>query len=157
VSDADAIVVLGCALRPGGEPSPALQRRAALGICLYRAGRAPLLLLSGGGGEAVAMRQMALAAGVPEPALLCETGSRNTAENACFAASLLYERGLARVVLVSHAAHLLRARLLFRLCGVRVVGSAGVPARSATAAALLSLAEIAALPRSLLRILARRR
>jgi len=148
--------VLGCRVRPDGSPSSQLRRRVALAVTLYEAGVAPLLVMSGGGGpvsEAEVMAGLARAAGVPVTALLCEAVSRNTAENALNSARLLREAGLSRVVLVSSRAHLLRAHWLFRLAGLRVVGSAGVPARSAQRAIVSTIVEIAALPRSLLRVL----
>jgi uncharacterized SAM-binding protein YcdF (DUF218 family) len=157
---AEAIVVLGCRLRDDGAPSPVLRRRVARAVELYRAGRAPLLLMSGGGAgptaEAAIMRELALAAGVPEAALLCEPASRDTVENALNAARLLRERGIGRVVLVSDATHLPRAALLFRLAGLDIVGQAGVRALSATRAFFTSAYELVALPRSLLRFYLRR-
>src|SRR5262245_24563734 len=80
---AEAIVVLGCKLRPGGVASAKLRRRVALGVQIYLAAAAPYLLLVGGGApvaEAAVMRELALAAGVPDAALICETRSRNTSE-----------------------------------------------------------------------------
>ena len=148
--------MLGCRVRPDGSPSSQLRRRVALAVTLYKSGVAPLLVVSGGGApvsEAQAMSELARAAGVPVTALLCETASRNTAENALNSARLLREIGLSRVVLVSSRAHLLRARWLFRLAGLRVVGSAGVPARSARQAIVSGIVEIVALPRSVLRVL----
>jgi uncharacterized SAM-binding protein YcdF (DUF218 family) len=123
---ADAVLVLGCALLPDGAPSPALRRRVAAGIAAYEAGRARLLLLAGGGAppEAAAMAALARAAGVPEEALLLEPRSRDTAENAAFAAALLRQRGLGRVLLVSDRFHLPRARLLCRRAGLAVVATA---------------------------------
>jgi uncharacterized SAM-binding protein YcdF (DUF218 family) len=156
---ADTIVVLGCRVRLDGTPSSQLRRRAALGVALYDAGAAPRLLLSGGGepvSEAQVMAELAKAAGVPPGALLCEATSRNTAENALNSASLLRELGLSRVLLVSSRAHLPRARCLFRLAGLRVIGSAGVPARSARRALVAGVVEIVALPRSVWRVLRRR-
>jgi len=82
--------VLGCRGEAG------LTRRLDLGIHLYLAGAAPLLLLSGGGTgpvpEAELMRRMALARGVPDTALLVEPNSRDTVENANEAARLLRVR-----------------------------------------------------------------
>jgi len=150
------IVVLGCKLRPGGVAGGQLRRRMALGAELYAAGTAPYLLLVGGGGpvtEAAVMRELATAAGVPDSALICETRSRNTSENAVHSARMLHEHGLRRIVLVSHAAHLFRARLLFRIAGVEIVGSAGVPPRSAIEAVAAAFYEALALPRSLARML----
>jgi uncharacterized SAM-binding protein YcdF (DUF218 family) len=150
---ADAIVALGCRSRTR------LERRVAHGIRLYHAGAAPLLLLSGGGRdaepEAVIMRRLALAAAVPEGALLIEPHSRNTWENACESAGLLRPRGLRRVVLVSDRTHLPRAALLFRLAGLEVAGWAGVGSPSLLSEIGAVLHELAALPKSLWR--ARRR
>lgn len=118
-----------------------------------------MLLLSGGGArvsEAEVMSVLAIEAGVPRAALLCEAWSRNTAENAVYSARLLRPLGLRRVVLVSHRTHLPRARLLFRLAGLSVVGGAGVPSRSAAAAVAAALYEAVALPRSVIRLLCRR-
>ena len=133
-----------------------MRRRVALAVTLYQSGAAPLLVLSGGGGpvsEAESMADLARAAGVPVSALLCEAVSRNTAENALNSARLLREVGLSKVVLVSGRAHLLRARWLFRLAGLRVISSAGVPARSARRGIVSAIVEIVALPHSLLRVL----
>jgi uncharacterized SAM-binding protein YcdF (DUF218 family) len=147
--------VLGCRLKPDGAPTQALRRRVQLAVDVYRRRIAPVLLLSGGGprpvSEAEAMRELAVAAGVPDLAILLESGSRNTAENAFASAALLRQRGLQRVVLVTHRVHLPRARLLFRLAGLRVVGAAGVPAHSPGAALAAAVYEIAALPLALVR------
>ena len=94
-------------------------------LALYRAGIAPLLLLSGGGGhtvpEAEVMRGLAIAAGVPESALLLEPLSRNTQENATHSAALLAGCSwTGDVILVTDRYHALRARLLFRLAGLAV-------------------------------------
>lgn len=149
----DAIVVLGCA------SAARLERRTARAIELYRAGTAPLLLLSGGGrgaeAEAAIMRRLALRAAVPEAALVVEPNSRNTWENARESARLLRRRGLRRVLLVSDRAHLPRAALLFRLAGLEIAGREGVRPRSRIAEAGAVLREILALPKSLYR--ARRR
>jgi uncharacterized SAM-binding protein YcdF (DUF218 family) len=137
-----------------------MQHRVALGVQLYNGGAAPLLLLSGGGeprSEAGIMHDLALQAGVPQMAIECEEQSRNTAENAVNCARLLRRRGLHRIVLVSHRTHLLRARLLFRLAGLTVAGCAGVPPRSAAREVASRLREIAALPRSVFRVLHRLR
>jgi uncharacterized SAM-binding protein YcdF (DUF218 family) len=158
---AEAIVVLGCRLDVQGGPSERLRLRVARAIELYHAGAAPLLLLSGGGSgpvaEATIMRDLALAAGIPENALLRETDSRNTVENAVNSARLLRERAVTRIVLVSDRTHLPRAALLFRLAGLDVVDKAGVPARSLARALGAALFEIGALPRSLIRLWATRR
>jgi uncharacterized SAM-binding protein YcdF (DUF218 family) len=149
LGSAEAIVILGCG------SAARLACRVERGVELFRQGAAPLLLLSGGGHgaepEAVIMRRLALAAGVPEAALLLEPGSRNTSENASESARLLRRRGLRRVVLVSDRAHLPRAALLFRLAGLGIAGRAGVRPPSAVWELGAVIRELAALPTSLLR------
>jgi uncharacterized SAM-binding protein YcdF (DUF218 family) len=129
-----------------------------LAVALYRAGVAPILLLSGGGHavpEAEVMRRMAVAAGVPESALLVEPLSRNTLENASHVATLLGTRAVTRVVLVTDSYHALRARLLFRLAGLTVcaVHVASLPPRRHLT---MLLSECIKLPISVLRALLRR-
>jgi uncharacterized SAM-binding protein YcdF (DUF218 family) len=153
-SQADAIVVLGC-------PSAArLRRRVERGVRLWREGRAPVLLLSGGGRgpvpEAEIMRRLALAAGVPQAALLIEPGSRDTLGNAHETARLLRAHGLNSVMLVSDHAHLRRAALLFRLAGVAVAGRSGVRSPSLLLEVGAALREAAALPWSLAQAILRR-
>jgi len=149
---ADAIVVLGC------RGSTALKRRLRIGIQLFQAGAAPLLVLSGGGSgpipEAELMRRSAIAHGVPPTALLIDPVSRDTFENARETARLLSARGLRSVLLVSDGVHLPRAALLFRLAGLRVAGRAA--ARSLRRQAGATLREVVALPWSLLRAALRR-
>jgi uncharacterized SAM-binding protein YcdF (DUF218 family) len=131
--EADAVVVLGAAVRPDGTPSEPLLRRIRHGITLYQAGAAPRLILCGGdvqgGGisEAAAMRSVALAAGVPVDAILMDERSTSTFENAAETAALLRMHGLRTVLVVSESFHLRRARMLFRLHGVAVAGVSAAP------------------------------
>src|SRR5262249_48549876 len=130
-----------------------------LAISLYRAGVAPVLVLSGGGRPAVAeaevMRQIALAEGVPAAALVTEPRSQTTVENATETAELMSRRGEKAVVLVTDSYHALRACLLFRIAGLTIVSVQGtkVPMRSRLA---MSAAECVKLPISLARALVRR-
>jgi uncharacterized SAM-binding protein YcdF (DUF218 family) len=132
-AEADAIVVLGAAVRPDGTPGEPLLRRIRHAVALYRTGAAPYLILCGGDypgapvSEAAAMRTVALAAGVPAPAILMDERSANTWENAAETAALLRTHGLKRVLLVSEGFHLPRARMLFRQHGVVVAGVSAAP------------------------------
>ncbi len=126
----DVIVVLGAAVRPGGAPSAAMRRRVAEGVRLLRQGRAPALLLSGGQGngkpsEAALMRELALAAGVPEERLVLEAESRSTLENARHSARLMRRCGWSSALIVSDPLHLPRALMAFRAVGI---GAAAAPA-----------------------------
>lgn len=94
---------------------------------LYRAGKAPLLVLSGGTihadeePEAQAMRRFLVDMGVPAGAMLLEGRSSNTTENAAETARLLDARGIRRILLVTSALHMRRARGLFERAGFDVV------------------------------------
>ncbi len=95
---------------------------------LFHAGKAPLLVLSGGGGdepgavpEAEAMQRFLLDLGVPDSALLLEARSANTRQNASMTAALLAQRGVTRVLLVTSALHMARAKAHFEAAGLAVV------------------------------------
>jgi uncharacterized SAM-binding protein YcdF (DUF218 family) len=160
---ADAIVVLGAALRPDGTPGEPLLRRIRHGIELFKAGGAPRLVLCGGGGrgsgrsEAAAMRDIALAAGVPAEAMLLDERSTSTYENAVETAALLRTHGLRTVLLVSERFHLPRARMLFRLNGVAVSGVSAAPSGGLRYRADMVVREIVKTLLSLALTLVRRR
>lgn len=132
---AEAIVVLGGGVvgkRSGWRDEPDLQAaadRVWFAARLYHAGRAPLVILSGGtlddGGseqaEADGMARFIADLGVPSSALLLERRSRNTLENARETAALLHERGIGPVLLVTSALHMPRARAMFRQHGIEAI------------------------------------
>jgi len=134
---ADAIVVLGN--RPPvdaeGRVRPELRRRVETGVRLWREGRAPLLVMTGGRApsghvEAEVMRELAVELGVPHEAIRVEDRSRDTIENAGFTLAMLCdehatretrERCEPRLLVVSSPFHLPRASELFECAGARVV------------------------------------
>ena len=132
VPTAQAVVVLGGAMEPpdGVRPWPNLSQgadRVWHASRLFLAGKAPVVLLSGGSDltevaqpEALAMRQFMLDLGVPAAALLTEELSRNTRQNAEMSAKLLRERGIQKVLLVTSALHMRRAVKLFEQQGLEV-------------------------------------
>lgn len=125
---ADAIVLLGGALsgaRPPERPSFDLGSgadRVWHAAALFKAGRAPLVLVSGGNQpgsegmqvEAEAMRSMLLTLGVPAAAIRLEGQSRNTDENARRSLGLIQAAGAKRVLLVTSAMHMPRALRMFQ-------------------------------------------
>jgi uncharacterized SAM-binding protein YcdF (DUF218 family) len=128
----DAAVVLGGAVdraasRAGGraELDDAADRLVAA-FELWRAGRVRLLLLSGGlvapgpdeASEAERLGELLRGFGVPAEAILLEPRSRNTRENALHTATLVRERGLGPLLLVTSAAHMERALGCFRAVGL---------------------------------------
>src|SRR5439155_19340483 len=111
------IVVLGGFIRPtsGSRARGKLTEagdRLLQGFRLYRAGKAPLILVSGGEvpmlgkgseTEADAARIILLEWGVPDNAILVEKQSKSTAENARFSREMLAARGIKRALLVTSA------------------------------------------------------
>ncbi len=117
---ADAIIVLGARVLPGGVASGSLRSRAEGAAELYHAGRAPWVVTTGAHhagppGEAVVAREILLAAGVPDSVILLEEKSRNTHGNLLFARGLLPDAR--RVILVTEPFHVARALLLARRVG----------------------------------------
>jgi uncharacterized SAM-binding protein YcdF (DUF218 family) len=111
----DLIVVPGCAVWPGGQPSPRFERRISFAIELWQQGLAPLLLFTGGLGrhppaEGEAAAAMARRLGVPGDAIRIEARSTSTEENARNSARLLSGD---RLLLVTDTYHLWRARRVF--------------------------------------------
>ncbi|HEY0884706.1 MAG TPA: YdcF family protein [Ramlibacter sp.] len=133
LAPAQAMVVLGGSIRgprPPRRPYPDLGASADRlwhAARLHRAGKAPLLVLSGGtvlegeAPEAEAMRQFLVELGVPADAMVLESASVTTAENAALTARLLRQRDIDQVLLVTSALHMRRARALFEREGIRVV------------------------------------
>jgi uncharacterized SAM-binding protein YcdF (DUF218 family) len=132
VPQAQALVVLGGGVSPPSGKATDINLGAAAdrvwyAARLFHAGKAPLLLLSGGSdplrhafSEARAMAIFLQDLGVPAQALVLEEVSRNTAENAAFSARLLNERGIRHVLLVTSALHMPRALALFAAQGLQV-------------------------------------
>lgn len=133
---AQAIVVLGGGVRPPehGQALPDLNSAADRvwhAGRLFHAGKAPLLVLSGGGdpainaiSEAQAMRSLLTDLDVTNTALLLEEHSSNTRQNAQFTADLLRPRGVSRILLVTSALHMPRAVPLFEAQGFMVIPAA---------------------------------
>ena len=93
---------------------------------IWRAGRAPLIIISGGGAragrtEADMMAKAIAGLDVPASALLLETRSLSTRDNAMFTTELAEQRGIRRVLLVTSSLHMPRALLMFRETGLDVV------------------------------------
>ncbi len=112
------IIVAGCRVYPDGRPSPALEWRVHKAVELWKQQAAPRIVFTGGLGqyppaEAEASALLAESLGVPRAAMVLEEESTSTLENARNAAAKLEEAGKARVLLVTDAYHVFRARHLF--------------------------------------------
>ncbi len=97
---------------------------------LYREGRAPAILVSGGSIPWLSLRPTSPAEemtsllefiGVPAADIWQQTKSQNTYEDALYSAQLLKEKGISRVILVTSAVHMPRAYALFLAQGLEVI------------------------------------
>ena len=131
---ADAIVVLGGATKSAFPPRPAVDLseegdRVLYGAQLYREGKAPLVIASGGrvdwrgGGpsESGDMAEVLETLGVPTSAILQDPSSLNTYQNAVNVRQIMKERGIQRVLLVTSAMHMPRSLLIFQRQGIEAI------------------------------------
>lgn len=124
---AEAVVVLGAALTEAGVAGPAVRRRLAHGVEVWKRRSAAYLLVSGGivgppPAEAEVMRALAIELGVPPERIVVEDRARNTFENGVYSGRILRDRGWRRLVLVTDAFHMPRALFVFRRLGLPVIG-----------------------------------
>lgn len=164
----DAIVVLGGGVgyswlaREHVDPEDLGSSRIAAGARAWLAGKAPIVILSGGGvGDDTEARMMATAImhlGVPRTALLLEERSRSTRDNARNTAALAKARRIGSVLLVTSSLHMPRAAFEFQNTRLEVIPvpvperaqrthwtQRWLPSRSALRRSSRALKEIAAL------------
>jgi uncharacterized SAM-binding protein YcdF (DUF218 family) len=134
---ADVIVVLGGAVAGAAPPRITVDLsdaadRVLHAARLYRAGKAPVVLISGGAipwlgsdiPEAGSIQTLLEEWGVPGASIIAEAASRNTYENAVLSKDVLAEHGLQRVLLVTSALHMPRALATFKSAGIDAVPAA---------------------------------
>jgi len=128
---AEAIVILGGGTRPRISPRPWYEineagDRILYGSLLYKQGKAPLLVVTGGraewlgeGGnpESEDMAAIAELIGVPSNAIIQESQSFNTRDNAVNTKQILSQKGINKILLVTSALHMPRSMKIFRKVG----------------------------------------
>jgi SanA protein len=119
VPPAEAALVLGAGLSPGGGSAPALRERLLAGAELVRAGRVPRLVLSGGPDEVATMRAELLELGVARGRLVSDPRGTSTLASVRNAAGPF---GLRSVTVVTQRFHMARALWLARSRGLRAHG-----------------------------------
>lgn len=122
----DAILVLGCGVYADGSPTPMLQERIDAGLLSYFKGAAPKLLLSGDHGqkhydEVNAMKNVVLAAGVPEENVFLDHAGFNTYDSLKRAKDIF---GVKKICIVTQEYHLYRALYLADSLGLEYCGVA---------------------------------
>jgi uncharacterized SAM-binding protein YcdF (DUF218 family) len=125
---ADVICVFGAA-EYSGRPSPVLRARLDHALALYEHGIAPVVLTLGGSapGDTYSEGQVGeaylMANGVPQKAIIAETQSRTTEEQALRIVVIARTNGYHRIVIVSDPAHLFRIREICTSEGLTVLTS----------------------------------
>ena len=132
--DKDFLIVLGCAIRKDGSPTPLLRGRLDRALDFAKAqvaetGKAPVFVLSGGRGpnecvsEAESMRRYLAEQGVPPERMLLEDRSTDTAENMAFSKKLIQEAKPDAVIAFSTSNyHVFRSGLKARRVKMRALG-----------------------------------
>lgn len=134
VPQAEAIVILGGATRNNEPPRvlPDLSERGdrlLYGAKLYQDGAAPKIILTGGriqwfGGdssEAESMASILELMCVPRSAMILESKSLNTHENAVFVKEILERENIGQILLVTSALHMPRSQAIFLKEGIKAI------------------------------------
>ena len=133
---ADAIVVLGGATESALPPRPWIEireegDRVLYGAKLYRDRKAPRLILSGGRvdwrpsttSEAEDMAILMETMGVPRSAMLLESRSLNTHDNAVYSQEIMKTQKIQKILLVTSAMHMPRSMMIFKKLGVETIAA----------------------------------
>lgn len=131
---ADAIVLLGGSTKSAVAPRPMVDvseqgDRVLYAAKLYQQQQAPLIIASGGRidwltvgrPEAADMGELLQLMGVPATAIIQESSSLNTYQNAIEVKKILEMRGIRRVLLVTSALHMPRSLQIFQRQGIEAI------------------------------------
>jgi len=122
---ADCILILGGGIQSHIPPRPTVEvddaggDRVFYGAHLYRQGKAPVVLCTGGASsalrpEAEDMAELLEMLGVPKEAIVKETKALNTRQHAENLRSLFRDRGFKHILLVTSAMHIPRSMGVFQ-------------------------------------------
>ena len=136
IPNAEAIVILGGAIKSQIYPRPMVDvsesgDRIIYGAKLYKMGKAPLLIPTGGKiewqgnknnpSEADDIEELLILFDIPPSAIIKEEKSYNTHDNAVNTQKILQSRDIDRVILVTSALHMPRAVKVFEKQGIKVI------------------------------------
>lgn len=128
-ASADAIIVMGAA-QYDGTPSPLLELRLSRALEVWKAGRAPLIAVTGGKKEGdrftegEASRRWLVANGVPASSIIGEDRGASTWESLSELAPVLRSAGVNSVIAVSSRWHVQRVVLSLEELGFAASASA---------------------------------
>ena len=132
--DKDFLIVLGCALKKDGTPTPLLQGRLDRAIVFYskqkeRTGKELMFIASGGQGadevipESSAMKRYLIEHGIPEERIIEENQSTSTYENMLYSKDKIWEIDPeGKVAFSTTNYHVFRSGLFARRVKMRAVG-----------------------------------
>lgn len=119
----DAVIVLGCSVRPDGAPSDMLADRIDAGVEVFSTANAKLLVMSGDRSEnydeVSVMTARARAKGVPEESIAEDPEGFSTYESILRAAEHF---GFKRVIIVTQRYHLYRSLFIAEKLGMEAYG-----------------------------------
>jgi uncharacterized SAM-binding protein YcdF (DUF218 family) len=131
IEPVDALVVLGGATRGDTHMSSLgdLNQQAdrlVHAAALYKAGKAPIVVVTGGSApgyrpEAQLMQEILEVMGIPGQAIVQESRSRDTHDNARYTSEMLLAMGVRKVLLVTSAFHMRRSMAVFAGRGLDIV------------------------------------
>jgi uncharacterized SAM-binding protein YcdF (DUF218 family) len=115
----DTIIVLGTPANLDGTPSPEQRERTLEGVREFKAGVAPVIILTGGPAhnqfvEAHVMATLALAQGVPPAAVIEEDQAQNTIQNIFYSQRIMASHEWTGAEVVSSPSHLPRTALILQ-------------------------------------------
>jgi uncharacterized SAM-binding protein YcdF (DUF218 family) len=113
----DTIIVLGTPANLDGTPSPEQRERTLEGVREFKAGVAPVIILTGGPAhnqfvEAHVMATLALAQGVPPADIIEEPQALNTIQNIFYSQRIMAAHQWTSAEVVSSPSHLSRTALI---------------------------------------------
>jgi len=128
LKDIDAILILGCQVKPDGSLSMMLQDRLDKGIELYKSDAAPKVIVSGDHGEehydeTNAMKKYMIENGVPSEDIFMDHAGFATYDSMYRAKNIF---GVKRCIVVTQEYHLYRAIYIGNALGMETYGVAAI-------------------------------
>jgi vancomycin permeability regulator SanA len=129
LTEVDCILVLGCQVKPDGEPSHMLHDRVMQGVDLHDRGAAPVLFMTGDSrrehyDETGTMKVLAVASGVPSEAVVTDPYGLSTYDSILRAKEIY---GYDKILIVTQEYHLYRAIYIAVQNGIDAYGVASDP------------------------------
>ncbi len=124
IDGADCILILGCGVKPNGQPSNMLTNRLKRGIELYNDSCAPKIIMSGDHGrkeydEVNTMKKIAIDSGISSEDVFMDHAGFSTYESIYRAKEIFKAE---KIIVVSQEYHLYRALYIAKKLGVEAYG-----------------------------------